>query len=203
MERTGATQQDPMRYRVRSEKCRDKMVCITNFSTVRTESKSILHDSDGTSMPSTWFRWNVRYNRLTEASHLSPSVQTRHIYEHVINPERFFKTCSLGCIEYMHPTSMNMMETTRGDPNLKVFKLDTTETSCVFFSQFWIRRRQYDQTQRHVAKIRPTPTRSLDEIWGVFRHFKQHIWIIYQCRWCDANIIGNSTYCWRYPRTSG
>ena len=51
------------------------------------------------------------------------------------------------------PTSMNM-EATGGDP-----KVSDTETSCVFFSQFWIRRRPY-QTQQHVAKIRVT----LDEI---------------------------------------
>jgi hypothetical protein len=50
-------------------------------------------------------------------------------------------------------TSMNM-EATWGDP-----KVLDTETSCVFFSQFWIRRRQY-QTQLHVAKIHVT----LDEI---------------------------------------
>ena len=40
------------------------------------------------------------------------------------------------------------MEATGGDP-----KVLDTETSCVFFFQLWIRRRQY-QTQRHVAEIR-------------------------------------------------
>ena len=51
------------------------------------------------------------------------------------------------------PTSKNM-EATEGDP-----KVLDMETFCVFFSQFWIRHRQY-QTRRHVAKIRAI----LDEI---------------------------------------
>ena len=58
-----------------------------------------------------------------------------------------------GLYQKYVPTSMNT-EATGGDP-----KVLDMETSCVFFSQFWIRRRQY-QNQRHVAKIRVT----LDEI---------------------------------------
>jgi hypothetical protein len=58
-----------------------------------------------------------------------------------------------GMYQINVPTSMNM-EATGGDP-----KVLDMETFRVFFSQFWIRRRQY-QTQRHVAKIHVT----LDEI---------------------------------------
>ena len=54
------------------------------------------------------------------------------------------------------PTSMNM-EATGGDP-----KVLDMETSCVFFSQSWIRRQQ-NQTRQHVAKIRVT----LGEILGL------------------------------------
>ena len=43
------------------------------------------------------------------------------------------------------------MEATGVDP-----KALDMETSCVFFSQFWIHRRQY-QIQLHVVKIRATP----------------------------------------------
>ena len=68
------------------------MVCITSFSTVRSENKSVLHDD----MPLKLNRWNVQYNRLTEASHPSPSVQTRHICKHVINPEDLFKDVFFG-----------------------------------------------------------------------------------------------------------
>ena len=62
------------------------MVCITSFSTVRSENKSVLHDN----MPLTWCV-SMKYSvyRLTEASHSSPSVQTCHICEHVINPDDF------------------------------------------------------------------------------------------------------------------
>jgi hypothetical protein len=139
-----------MRYRVRSEKSRGKMVSITCFSTVRSEDKSVLHDD----IPLTLYRWNVQYNRLTEASHTSPSVQTRHICEHVINPDDFSRH-DLWDVSNIYDllTSMNM-EVTGKDP-----KVLDMEIFCVFSSQFWIRRRQY-QTRRHVAKIRVT----LDEI---------------------------------------
>ena len=58
-----------------------------------------------------------------------------------------FQDMFFGLYQKYVPTSMNT-EATGGGP-----KVLDTETSCVFFSQFWIRRRQY-QTQRHVAKIR-------------------------------------------------
>lgn len=90
---------------------------------------------------------------LTESSHPSPSVQARHVCEHVINPEVFQDIFLESVYEKYAPTSRNM-EATGGDP-----KVLDMETSCVFFFQFWIRRQQY-QTRQRVAEIHAT----LDEI---------------------------------------